>query len=84
MLSPGFLLLRESPSPYTAPRLLSVYPGLKSFRRNLELFKYWKRLGFFHKWLYHVEETNMSEFCISHKTSECAAISSLPNFPILI
>lgn len=70
MLSPAFLLLRESPSPSCAPCLLSVLPGLKSFAANLELFNSWKKLRFFHKWLYRVEKTNTSVHCRSHKTSE--------------
>lgn len=48
----------------------------KMFCRNLELFKSWKKkkkLGFFHKWLYHVEKANTSAHCWSHKTSESAA-----------
>lgn len=58
------------------------YPTLsvtrtKEFCRNLELFKSWKKPGFFHKWLYRVEKTNTSIHCRSHKTSESAAVSSL-------
>lgn len=77
MLSPGFLLLRESPSPSCAMLLLSALSGTKEFLRNLELFKSWKDLRFFHKWLYHVEKTNTSAHCRSHKTSDSAAVSSL-------
>ena len=46
MLSPGFLLLRESPSPSSAPRLLPVLPGLKSFAAIWTCLKSWKKLGY--------------------------------------
>lgn len=71
----GFSLLHESLSPSCAV-LLSVLPGLKSFAAIwscLSLGKKKKKLGFFHKWLYHVEKANTSAHCWSHKTSESAA-----------
>ena len=70
MLSPGFLLLRESPSPSRTLSRLAVSPGLKSFAGNLELLKSWKTLRFLHKWLYRVGKTNTSAHRKSHKTSE--------------
>lgn len=63
-----FSLLCSAPSPSVT--------RTKEFRRNLELFKSWKKLRFFHKWLYRVEKTNTSAHCRSHKTSERAAVSS--------
>lgn len=60
-------------------------PGLKSFATIWSCLNPGKKkLGFFQKWLYRVEKTNMSVRCRSHKTSECfAAISTQRKFPIL-
>lgn len=70
-----FLLLRESPSPSSAPAPSpqSALPGLKSFAAIWSCLNPGEKLGFFHKWLYRVEKTNMSVHRRSHKTSESAA-----------